>query len=523
MPVEFLTDDEAASYGRYNGPPPRAELERAFFLDDADKALIARRRGDHNRLGFSLQMTTVRSLGLFLTDPLDVPNPVLEYLADQLDIADPSCVKCYTERRTTRFEHAEEIKGVLGLRDFAEAEHDARAWTTGAGPKAIFNDAVAWLLDRGVLLPGVTTLARLVAQVRDDATQRLFDTLSQRPTAKQREMLERLLDVPDGARFSDLERWRKGPAEPSGRNLERALTRVSEIMAVGIGALELDILVPRRRLVDLARYGMAAKAPQLRRHPPSRRLATLAATVAYLEAKSIDDVLELFDLLMVTELLGKAQREARREKVRQHPKLARASSKLAAAVEILLNATSAAETVRTEELWARIEAVVPRSELQAAIAAVAEIVPPTDPDNDGEMRAGLARRILVVSGFLKSLTETIEFGATAEAAPVLAAMRRMPALLTSRRKPTVADIDETLVQGSWKRLVFGSPPAPDGAIDKNAYVFCVLTQFHRHLRRRDIYAEASARWRDPRAQLLDGEAWVKVPSTSRSGRPLPRV
>jgi len=26
------------SYGRYNGPPPRAELERAFFLDDADKS-----------------------------------------------------------------------------------------------------------------------------------------------------------------------------------------------------------------------------------------------------------------------------------------------------------------------------------------------------------------------------------------------------------------------------------------------------------------------------------------------------
>ena len=48
---------------------------------------------------------------------------------------------------------------------------DVRAWTTGDGPKAIFNDAVVWLLERGVLLPGVTTLARLVAQVRDEATQ----------------------------------------------------------------------------------------------------------------------------------------------------------------------------------------------------------------------------------------------------------------------------------------------------------------------------------------------------------------
>jgi hypothetical protein len=47
--VEFLTDREAAAYGRYVAAPSRSELERVFFLDDADKALISRRRGDHNR------------------------------------------------------------------------------------------------------------------------------------------------------------------------------------------------------------------------------------------------------------------------------------------------------------------------------------------------------------------------------------------------------------------------------------------------------------------------------------------
>jgi hypothetical protein len=49
----------------------------------------------------------------------------------------------------------------------------ARSWTSGDGPKAIFIDGVGWLRERKVLLPGVTTLARLVASARDDTMKRL--------------------------------------------------------------------------------------------------------------------------------------------------------------------------------------------------------------------------------------------------------------------------------------------------------------------------------------------------------------
>jgi hypothetical protein len=95
-----VRDEGMAGYGRF-GALSRAERDRFFYLDDADRKLIAARRRDYNRLGFALQLVTVRYLGMLLPDPLDVPAELIEYLAEQLEIDDPGCVKQYTERDKT--------------------------------------------------------------------------------------------------------------------------------------------------------------------------------------------------------------------------------------------------------------------------------------------------------------------------------------------------------------------------------------------------------------------------------------
>ncbi|MDP8901137.1 MAG: DUF4158 domain-containing protein [Actinomycetota bacterium] len=294
------------------------------------------------------------SLSNFLADPLDVPSEVTTYVADQLGIADASCVKGYLEREKTRFEHQWVIAEEYGWRSFANAEDELagwvadRAWTTGDGPTTIQDAATVWLRERQVLLPGATTLARLVARVRNEALQRLWETLAALVTAQQARQLEVLLEVPDGSRSSDLERLRKGPTTVSGKSMAHALDRVAEIAALGLGGTDLSG-VPRRRVVELARYGMAGKAPALRRRPYRRRLATLLATVVYLEAKAVDDAIELFDVLMTNDLLARAYRESRDDKVRRYPSVSRDAGKLAAAVAVLL---AAGDTPPAEHRWA---------------------------------------------------------------------------------------------------------------------------------------------------------------------------
>lgn len=163
MPVEFLSDDLVARFGRFDGEPTRADLDRFFYLDDTDRELIGRRRGDHNRLGYALQLGTVRFLGTFLADPLDVPWRVVDHLAVQLGVVDPSCIKKYSQRYQTADEHAREIRTVYGYWELTkertgelEAFLASRAWTHGERPTVLFEQGWAWLRRGRVLLPGAS-------------------------------------------------------------------------------------------------------------------------------------------------------------------------------------------------------------------------------------------------------------------------------------------------------------------------------------------------------------------------------
>lgn len=98
MPVDFLTAEQKAEYGQFSGKPNEVQLGRYFYLDEADLAFISNRRGDQNRLGFALQLTSVRFLGTFLSDLTRVPARVQIFVARQLSINEVSVLADYAQR-----------------------------------------------------------------------------------------------------------------------------------------------------------------------------------------------------------------------------------------------------------------------------------------------------------------------------------------------------------------------------------------------------------------------------------------
>lgn len=497
MPVEFLTSEQERTYGRYNGEPSAAQLSRYFHLDDADRAVISTKRGQHNRLGFALQLGTVRFLGTFLAEPADVPTAVLSYQCAQLGLADADCLARYSESET-RWDHVREIKEHFGYREFSDPVERfrltrwlyLRAWLTPERASLLFDLATARLVERKVLLPGVTVLARQIARIRDRAAARLWRVLAAAPNSRQKARLKALLVIPEGERQSPLERLRRGPTRVSGPALVEALARLNEIRAIGVGGVNVSH-VPPARLKSLARYAAVTWAANIARMPAERRMATLLAFAKAYEGLAMDDALEVLDLLII-EIVKDARAASEKRRLRTLGDLDAAALATAQACLPLVDDNCAASRVRTAAFRR-----TPKEVVLAAINTVFELArPPED-----RFHVELVEQYGRVRRFLPHVLESIQFLGTLAAKPLLRALDFLTGL-ESQHKPSMQGAPLELVSRPWRRHVL-----TDDGVDRAAYTFCILLCLQDSLQRRDIFVSPSDRWGDPRAKLLQGAEW----------------
>lgn len=502
MPVSFLTEAQRQRYGCYVGEPTSEQLARYFHLSDTDRVLVLKRRGQHHRLGFAIQLCSVRFLGTFLANPIDIPSGVITYLATQLQISNSACLSRYLERSNTHRDHAQEIRQHDGYREFSDQpEHwrfirwlYGRAWIGAEAPSVLFDVATAQLVERKMLLPGVTVLERLVATVRERVAQRVWSYLARLPSTQQQSRLEALLVVNENTRQTLLDRLRRSPTRWSAPALVDALNRLRQVRELDISHLNLG-RIPPSRLKALSRTAFTVRAQAIARMSTERRIATLLAFAHELEAIAQDDVLDLLGIL-TQQLLAKSARDGKKERLRTLKDLDAAALQLSEACTILLSSEATSGEIR-DAIFAR----VPQTKLAEAIAQVEALARPPEDQYYPEVMA----RWRQVRLFLPLLLKTIDFQATKAGQPILAALQFLKSI-EGKQKPKLKTAPLNIVSKGWVRWVV----LPTGEIDRCAYTFCVLEQLIEGLNRRDLFVSPSVRWSNPHAKLLQGEAWESV-------------
>jgi TnpA family transposase len=498
MPVDFLTEEQCQSYAKYPVTLSQDQLDKYFYLDDKDKEFIYACRRDYNKFGYAIQLTTVRFLGTFLTNPIDVPNSAIEYIALQLSIEIPDDLNHYLDRKATRLTHCNEIKNQFDYRDLngiwgfrLTRWLYSQVWFGNERPSILFERCRIWLINRKVLLPGISTLTILIAKVRDRVSKRLWRRLTLLVNSNQKEQLENLLSVPNGKRYSKLDDLKKGPTHISSVGLVQALQRYKFICDLGLGQINIGN-IPKAKINYLARYVTLSWAPSIARMPDDRRIAVLFSFAYVYETKALDDALDLLDML-ITEITAEAKRMGEKKRIRTLGDLDKAALRLSEFSDLVL------QHEEDDNLVAVIYEAIPKEAITNAIAIIRQIAKP----NHDKYYDELIEQYKTVRRFLPKLLNTVKFQATKEGKAVQEAIEFLTSI-EGKRNPSFQNAPIDIINAGWRNIVI-NPNTKE--IDKHGYTLCFMDHLQANMRSRDIHLINSERWCDPRAKLLKGEAW----------------
>ena len=214
-------------------------MVRHYTLSSEDLALINRRRGDPNRLGFALILCYLRFPGRILQQGEQPPAALCAFVAEQLSLA-ATQFGDYAKRDQTRREHVLEIENALGLRPLTRGLYrELAAWLL---PTALATDhgptLVATLLEelraRRIVCPPLAAIERLAGSVRARKQRQLWRQLADELTDQQRQSLDQLLEVRVGGGQSTLAWLRQTAYAATTGNFPKLIERLSLVRALGI-------------------------------------------------------------------------------------------------------------------------------------------------------------------------------------------------------------------------------------------------------------------------------------------------
>lgn len=501
---KVLTEEDVA--GLLALPKSETDLARHWTLSDFDIALIQRRRGNDNRLGFGMQLCAYRYPGRLLRPGEVISHETIAFVGDQLGIA-ADALASYAARRQTRRDQLGDLRDAFGYQAFSpEIRREMVAWllpvalatTDGVRVATAFLDE---LRRRRVLVPGSTIIERIVAAAMLGAERIVARQLTAGLSDDQLAHLDDLLTIRDGTRLSSIAWARQPPGAPGHRAISRVLDQREHLLSLDLDPAVAEGVHPER-LRQLAREGARLTAQHLAALSVSRRRAVLVATVLDTAVRLTDDAVGLFDRLMGRVFL-RAERREEAALIRDR----RAINDKVRLLARLGDALIAAKDSGSDPI-AAVGRVIAWEDLAASIAEAKRLVRTDGPDR----AAIVARGHAVVRAVGQRLFDSLTFRSLPASARVLAGIETLRGYYASGRRSWPKDAALGFVPRSWRATVV----TKDG-IDRRAYEVCLFDELRGRLRAGDVWVEGSRQYRAVEDQLLPKALFAAM----REAGPLP--
>lgn len=475
-------------------PSSDAEISRHYTLSEDDLILIRQHRGEHNRLGFAIQLCYLRYPGFPLPANDTPPRALLNYISYQLCLSAESWPR-YATRDETRREHLLELQKIYGFRPFDRAEYrksvQAMAdlvWQTDKGI-LIAEALIEHLRQQLILLPTSYVIERACTESVIQGNRRIYKLLTSDLTATQRNQLDTLLKPHEKTRASVLSWLRLPPGAAKASSVLKHVDRLRKIREIGISA-GLGRQIHQNRLLKLAREGGQMTAQHLRELEPLRRYATLVAVLIETQATLIDEIVDLHDRIINTKFTTAKHKHAEsfhrsgkaiNDKVMIFCKLGRA----------LLAARASCS-----DPFEAVESVISWEELSVSIEDATTLVQPPEFDFLGLLGDSYHE----IRRYSPALLANLQLNAAPIAQDLLQGVDTLKTIYEKQLRKVPNDAPTTFISKRWEGQIL-----KDEGIDRRFYELCVLSELKDKLRSGDIWVQGSRQFKDFEEYLLPPE------------------
>ena len=479
-------------------PATEGEWLRYYTLTDSDLAVIAQRRGGHNRLGFAVQLCYLRYPGLAL-HPEEAPaSDLLAFVAKQLRL-DPKLWLQYAQRPQTRREHLVELQSWLGLQPFGpDCSHHlleqlvALAQQTDQG-LTLAIALIETLRREQVILPTIDVIERICAEGLTRGTRRVYETLTSPLRPDHRQALDRLLESRENGKTSQLFWLRQPPRAAKPKHILIHIERLKAIQALKLPN-GLERTVHQNWLRKLAREGGQMTAQHLGDLEKGRRYATVVAVVLDTRATLIDEIIDLHD-----RILGTLFSRAKRQHAEQFQQSGHSINEKLRLFTRIGNALLTAKETGGDPFTA-IEAILPWEDFRESVSDTQKLTRSESFDYLPLIGDGFTQLRRYTPSFLDGL----ELKAAPSAQEVLDAIEVLKSMNEHQLRKVPEDAPTGFVRKRWESLV----RTPDG-VDRRFYELCVLSELRNALRSGDIWVAGSRQFKDFEEYLLPRERFVE--------------
>jgi TnpA family transposase len=496
MPVQFLSEVDRDRLNRFPEEIAQQDLKDFFWLSEDDRKETMSLRGEYNWLGFALQLCCLRYLGFFPSNLLELPQEVVQFVANQLQV-NFGCLSIYGQRPSTQRKHQRQLQTFLGYRRATDVDTlSLEQWLLERAlehdkPMRLLEMACDYLKRHKLVRLKAVRLARMVSTARNQAQQSIYQTLQFLLTQECKTFLDSLLEVESNLGKTRLVWLQRTPTNNNLKQMLETLSKIAFLQQKGITHWDLSKLIPNR-VNHLAKIGARATNQYMQRTPVIRRYPILVGFLKQSLYNLTDDFIDMFDQRL-WELYKEAKRQFEDDRLKATQAISQQLNTLRQIGEILLDPEIEDATVRE----AAFNCISPE-QLQTALREAEQLI---RPDNDAYLDYfrqyyGRIRR------FSGQLLETLQFESRSKDQGLLQALSLVQEIHAGNRRKLPSDAPTDFIPDTWRSYVLSTED-----IDWRFYELAALWVLRQKLRSGDVYLSHSRRFSELEKYFIPKEQW----------------